>query len=102
MSFMKAKFESIIKSKAPVFVDFFTEWCEPCKIQSPLFQELVEYLGEMIKIIKIDIDKNPEITQRYGIQALPTFMLFKNGEIKFKQVGMTSRPQLLELVMQNA
>jgi len=99
---MKAKFDTIIKSETPVLVDFFAEWCGPCKAQSPIFQDLAVELGERIKVIKIDVDKNLEIAQRYRIQAVPTIMLFKNGEIKFRQAGMMSKPQLLNLVLQNA
>jgi len=99
---MKANFESIIQSKSPVLVDFFTEWCSPCKAQSPIFQDLASEFGERIKVIKIDVDKNPEISRRYRIQAVPTIMLFKNGDVKFRQSGIMSKPQLLELIMQNA
>jgi len=99
---MKANFDTMIQSETPVLVDFFAEWCGPCKAQSPIFHDLAEELGERITIIKIDVDKNPEISQRYRIQAVPTIMLFKSGEVKFRQAGMMSKPQLINIVMQNA
>ena len=80
---MKANFDTMIQSETPVLVDFFAEWCGPCKAQSPIFHDLAEELGERITVIKIDVDKNPEISQRYRIQAVPTIMLFKSGEVKF-------------------
>ena len=99
---MKANFDTMIQSETPVLVDFFAEWCGPCKAQSPIFHDLAEELGERITVIKIDVDKNPEISQRYRIQAVPTIMLFKSGEVKFRQAGMMSKPQLMNIVMQNA
>jgi len=99
---MKANFDSIIQSDTAVLVDFFAEWCGPCKAQSPLLKEMAQDMGERIKVIKIDVDKNPDIAKRYHIQGVPTIMLFKKGEIKFKQAGMMSKPQLLHIVMQNA
>ena len=99
---MKANFDTIIQSETAVLVDFFAEWCGPCKAQSPILKEMAGELGDRLKVIKIDVDKNPEIARRFRIQGVPTIMLFKNGEIKFKQAGMMSKPQLLNVVMQNA
>jgi thioredoxin 1 len=99
---MKAQFDTIIQSDTAVLVDFFAEWCAPCKAQSPILKEIAQEFGERIKVIKIDVDKNPEIAQRYKIQGVPTIMLFKKGDLKFKQAGMMSKPQLLNIVMQNA
>ena len=99
---MKANFDTIIQSETPVLVDFFAEWCGPCKAQSPILKEMAEELGDRIKVIKIDVDKNPEISRRYRIQGVPTIMLFKNNEIKFRQAGMMTKPQLMNVIMQNA
>ena len=98
---MKAYFDTIIQSEIPVLIDFFAEWCGPCKSQSPILKELADELGEKIKVIKIDVDKNPDISRRYRIQGVPTIMLFKNGELKYKQAGMMSKPQLMGVVLQN-
>jgi len=99
---MKADFNQIIASGKPVLVDFFAEWCGPCKAQAPVLKELAEELGERISVIKIDVDKNPAIAQQYRIQGVPTIMLFRNGEVKFRQSGMMSKPQLMDVVMANA
>ncbi len=99
---MKAQFENLINSDIPVLIDFFAEWCGPCKAQSPILREIAGEMGERVKVIKIDVDKNPELATKYRIQGVPTLMLFKNGEIKFRQAGMMSKPQIMNVLMQNA
>ncbi|MDP4108254.1 MAG: thioredoxin domain-containing protein, partial [Bacillota bacterium] len=73
---MKANFNSIINSEVPVLIDFSAEWCGPCKSQAPILKDLASELGEKAKIIKIDVDQNPEIASRYQIQSVPTLMIF--------------------------
>jgi len=75
-------------------------WCGPCKSQSPILKQLAEELGERVKVIKIDVDQNQTIAGRYQIQSVPTLMIFKNGEIKYKQAGVHSKAQLMS-VLQN-
>ncbi len=99
---MKASFDSIINSEIPVLIDFFAEWCGPCKSQSPILKELAGELGNRVKVIKMDVDRNPEIAQRFRIQSVPTIMLFKNSEVKFRQSGMMSKAQLTKIVIQNS
>lgn len=99
---MKAQFENLINSDIPVLIDFFAEWCGPCKAQSPILREIAGEMGERVKVIKIDVDKNPELATKYRIQGVPTLMLFKKGEIKFRQAGMMSKPQIMNVLMQNA
>lgn len=92
---MKANFNSIINDSKPVIVDFHALWCGPCKVQSPILQEIAGELGERIRVIKIDVDQNQEIASRYQIRSVPTLMIFKNGEIKYKQAGVHTKQQLM-------
>lgn len=96
---MKGTFESIINSSQPVLIDFYAEWCGPCKAQSPILKEIASELGEKVKVIKIDVDKNPEIAMKYRIQGVPTLMVFKNGQQVFRQSGMMSKPQIFNILM---
>ncbi len=98
---MKANFNSIINSDTPVLIDFSAEWCGPCKSQAPILKELASELSGKIKIIKIDVNKNPEIASQYQIQSVPTLMIFKNGVRKYKQPGVHSRSQILNIINQN-
>jgi thioredoxin 1 len=91
---MKANFDSVINDSKPVVVDFHALWCGPCKAQSPVLKELATELGDRVRVIKIDVDQNQEIASRYRIQSVPTLMIFKNGEIKYKQSGVHSKQQL--------
>jgi len=96
---MKGNFDSIINENRPVIVDFHALWCGPCKTQSPILKQVAEELGERVKVIKIDVDQNPIIASRYQIQSVPTLMIFKNGEIKYKQAGVHSKAQLMSVLM---
>lgn len=98
---MKGNFENIINSQQPVVVDFHAEWCGPCKMQSPILADVAKELGEKIKIIKIDVDQNGEIAQRYQIQGVPTLMVFKEGQIKYRQAGLHSKLQIMNVLQNN-
>lgn len=99
---MKGKFDSIINDSRPVIVDFHALWCSPCKIQSPILKEVADELGERVKVIKIDVDANNQIASRYGIQSVPTIIIFKNGRVIWRQSGVVSKSQLKSVLMQNA
>ena len=95
---MKANFDSIINDNKPVVVDFHAVWCGPCKTQSPILKDLASELGDKIKVIKIDVDQNNEIASRYQIQSVPTIMVFKNGNVIYKQPGVHSKTQLMNII----
>jgi thioredoxin len=99
---MKGNFNDIINSDKPVLVDFYADWCQPCKIQSPILQEVARDLNEKVKVIKIDVDKNQDISWRYQVQSIPTIILFKNGTVKWRQVGVTPKQQIVNAVIQNS
>ena len=98
---MKGNFAKLINGDKPVLIDFHALWCGPCKMQTPILKELAEELKDEIRIIKIDIDKNPKITQRYQIRGVPTLALFKEGNIIWQQSGVQSKYQILEAIKQN-
>lgn len=96
---MKGNFSNIIQGDQPVIVDFFAEWCGPCKVQSPILKELASELGDKVKVIKIDVDKNPQIASQYSVQGVPTLMLFKNGKQLFRQSGVMNKAQLYQMLL---
>ena len=96
---MRANFVTIINDKKPVIIEFHAVWCDPCKVQSPILKELATELGGRIRIIKIDVDQNPEVAARYQIRSVPTLMIFEKGETKYKQSGVHTRQQLMNLLI---
>ncbi len=96
---MKASFDSIIKDTRPVIIDFHALWCGPCKVQSPILKEVAAELGERVRVIKIDVDQNTEIANRFKIQSVPTLMLFKNGEEKYRRAGLHSKSQIMNILL---
>ncbi|MCH8533524.1 MAG: thioredoxin [Flavobacteriaceae bacterium] len=99
---MKTKFNEIIASDVPVLVDFFADWCGPCKMLAPILQEVKSELGEQVKIVKIDVDKNQNLTAQYQVRGVPTMILFQQGEQKWRQSGVLSKDDLLQIIQQNS
>jgi thioredoxin 1 len=88
--------DRVLKSEEPVLVDFWAEWCVPCHMVSPVVEEIGQEKGESLRVAKLNIDENPEVTRRYGVMSIPTLMLFKGGEEKARVVGARGKEALLK------
>ena len=93
-----SKFSEIINQEKPVLVDFFAEWCGPCKTMSPILKEVKDVLGDEISIIKIDVDKNQSLAAKYQVRGVPTFILYKAGKEVWKQSGAVQKNDLITII----
>ena len=94
-------FSEIIKGERPVLVDFSAEWCGPCKMMKPVLEELKAKMGDTVTILKVDVDESPLVSSVYNIQGVPTLILFKNGNILWRQSGVVPAHHLEKIINQN-
>ncbi|QQG36275.1 MAG: thioredoxin [Micavibrio aeruginosavorus] len=92
----------VLKAQGPVVVDFWAEWCGPCKAMSPLVDELASEVGDTVKVVKVNIDESPNAPTKYGVRGIPTFMIFKDGKVVDTKVGSMSKTALTEWVKSRA
>jgi|1048.fasta_scaffold02671_8 thioredoxin 1 len=95
---MRVSFQDLIASETPVLIDFFATWCGPCRMVSPILEDLKKDLGEGVQIYKIDVDQNPGLAQNYQVQSVPTLMVFQNGELKWRASGVQSKAALKHVI----
>ena len=98
---MKASFSEIIQGETPVLIDFFADWCGPCKSLAPILKEVKDDLGNGIKVVKIDVDKNQSLATQYNVRGVPTMILFKNGKQVWRQSGVVPKQELLHVIKSN-
>lgn len=99
---MNNSFQDIINSDKPVLLDFFATWCGPCQMLAPVLKNVKDNLGDRITIIKIDVDKNQELAAKYQIRGVPTMMLFQNGAQLWRQSGVLSKEEIIEMILENS
>ena len=98
----KDSFESeVLKSSTPVVVDFWAEWCGPCKALAPVLEEISSEVGENAKVVKVNVDEAGELAQQYGIRGIPTMLLFSGGELKATKVGATTKSNIISWIKEN-
>ena len=88
----------VLEAQVPVLVDFYADWCAPCKAQTPILDTLAQDFSRELDVVKVDIDKAPGLAQTFGVRSIPTLILFKNGEAQATRVGVQTQPQLQKLV----
>ena len=99
---MKGNFKQLINIDKPVLVDFYADWCGPCKVQAPILKNVSAATHGKARIIKIDVDKNQGIAMQYKVQSIPTIILFKKGKPVWRQAGVANKQQLISLIEKNA
>lgn len=95
---MKSNFNTIINAEKPVLVDFYADWCGPCKTLAPIIKNVKAELGDAVKIVKIDVDKNQPLAEKYQVRGVPTLVLFKNGTQLWRQSGVLQKAELVEII----
>jgi thioredoxin 1 len=94
----KGNFKNLIDSEIPVLVDFFADWCQPCKIQAPILEQVAKDMSGKVKIVKINVDKNRGLAQQYQIQGVPTLAIFKNRKMVWRKSGVMQKQQLKQII----
>jgi thioredoxin 1 len=95
-----SKFKDLIQGDRPVLIDFYADWCQPCKMMPPILKEVRSQMGESVRVLKIDVDRNPQLANALGIQGVPTLMIFKQGKSVWRQSGLVPAHQLTALLRQ--
>ena len=98
---MKSSFDKIIDSDTPVLIDFFADWCGPCKTLAPILKQVKEEMGDAVKIVKIDVDKNQTLASKYQVRGVPTMLLFKNGKQLWRQSGVLQKNDIVNIIKSN-
>jgi len=98
---MKSSFNDIINSETPVLVDFFADWCGPCKMLAPVLKDVKKDMGAAVKIVKIDVDKNQPLAAKYQVRGVPTMILFKNGKQLWRQSGVLQKQEVISVIKQH-
>lgn len=98
---MKNNFSNLVNSETPVLVDFFADWCGPCKMLAPILKDVKKELGDDIKILKIDVDKNQPLAAKYQVRGVPTMLLFKNGKQVWRQSGVLQKNEIINIIKTN-
>ncbi|MBO6586061.1 MAG: thioredoxin [Gracilimonas sp.] len=96
----KKSFSELIKGETPVLVDFYADWCAPCKMMPPILKQLKSEMGDRLNIIKIDTERNPDVAIRYQVRGIPNLILFRKGEVLWQQAGVVQMPQLKQIIEQ--
>jgi thioredoxin 1 len=96
----KKSFTELINGEIPVLVDFYADWCAPCKMMPPILKQLKSEMGDRLNIIKIDTERNPDVAIRYQVRGIPNLILFRKGEVLWQQAGVVQMPQLKQIIEQ--
>ncbi|MFN8348601.1 MAG: thioredoxin [Spirosomataceae bacterium] len=96
----KETFNEIIQGETPVLVDFFAEWCGPCKMMTPILKAFSTQMGDRVRVLKVDVDKNEKLSNTYKIQSMPTFLIFQKGKVVWRHTGTIQKSQLEQVINQ--
>ena len=99
---MKTSFNDLVNSDTPVLIDFYADWCGPCKMMTPILEEVKQKMGDDVKIVKIDTDKNRDLSMKFGIRSIPTLMLFQSGKELWRQAGVLPADQIQNVISAHA
>src|SRR5690606_11611515 len=96
-----SQFSELINQEKPVLIDFYAEWCSPCKMMSPILKQVKDSLGDSVSILKVDVDKNQSLAAKYQVRGVPTLILFKNGKQLWRQSGVLQKEELINIINSN-